>query len=64
MPNYEDNGQPVTNNNGELPRRPMDWADILELYKFRDALRTQLRLLSKQILYAEQRNWKIDNDDI
>ena len=53
----------VTNNNGELPRRPMDWKDIFELKKVRDGIRAQLRILNKQIKNAEERNYKLDPYD-
>jgi len=53
----------VTNNNGELPRRPMAWKDIFELKKIRDGIRAQLRILNKQIKNAEERNCKLDPYD-
>ena len=64
MENYKDNGQPVTNNDRELPRRPMAWADIFELEEIRNQIRKQLKVLNKQIKFAKERNWKIDNSDI
>lgn len=53
-----------TNNDGENPRWLMDWQDIRELKELRDALKVQVRNLNKQIKEAEQRNLKIDNDDL